>query len=140
MLNYGPEGDLCFIVQRLNRRLSRRIDQALQSLHLTGEQATLLAALDAARSARTKDLSPMLGLDASTISANIKPLLNGGLVSVAVDPVDRRAKRLSLTAAGAGQLEIARSILAELQSKCRSEVSAKTSLEELYRALNAAEG
>lgn len=84
-------------------------DQALQSLHLTGEQATLLAALGAARSARAKDLSHILGLDASTISANIKPLLSRGLVSIVVDPMDRRAKKLSLTAEGADQLEIARS-------------------------------
>lgn len=140
MLNYDMEEDLCFIVQRLNRQLSRRIDQALKSIQLTGEQVTLLAALNAARSARAKDLFGMLGLHASTISANIQPLLNRCLVSVTADPADRRAKTLSLTADGAGQLKTAGSILAELQSKCLPEFSAETSLRELYNALNTAEG
>ncbi len=81
----------------------------------------------------------MLALDASTISAKIKQLLSRGLVSVVADPSDRRVKRLSLTAEGADQLEIARRILAELQSKCRFEVSEKTNLQELFRALNAPE-
>ena len=45
-------------------------------------------------------VSAVLAMDRTTVTANLKPLERRGLVVVAVDPSDRRSRRLSLTAAG----------------------------------------
>lgn len=45
-------------------------------------------------------VSDVLAMDRTTVTANLKPLERRGLVAVAVDPSDRRSRRLSLTPAG----------------------------------------
>jgi len=42
----------------------------------------------------------LLGLDRTTLTGNLKPLERRGLVSMTVDPADRRGRRLALTSAG----------------------------------------
>jgi len=45
-------------------------------------------------------VSRLLAMDRTTVTANLKPLERRGLVAVAVDPDDRRNRRLHLTPAG----------------------------------------
>ena len=45
-------------------------------------------------------VSALLGMDRTTLTANLKPLERRGLVTVAVDATDRRGRRMALTAAG----------------------------------------
>lgn len=110
------EMDLCFVVQRLNRRIARAANQALKDLDLTIEQVTLLSVLGGRSSMRAGQLSEALGLDTSTISINIRPLLKRGLLHAVDDPHDGRARMLSLTVDGTDALQIAYAMLAELQS------------------------
>jgi DNA-binding MarR family transcriptional regulator len=46
------------------------------------------------------DVARLLAMDPTTLSANVKPLERAGLLEVQIDEVDRRARRLALTAAG----------------------------------------
>ena len=39
-------------------------------------------------------------MDRSTVTANVKPLERAGLIAVAVDPADRRGRRIALTDSG----------------------------------------
>ena len=46
------------------------------------------------------DVSSLLAMDRTTLTANLKPLERRGLVKVAVDAGDKRSRRLRLTPAG----------------------------------------
>jgi DNA-binding MarR family transcriptional regulator len=50
------------------------------------------------------DLAPLLAMDRTTLTANLKPLERRGLVEILVDPEDRRGRRLKITDAGRGLL------------------------------------
>lgn len=45
-------------------------------------------------------VAEVLAMDRTTLTAALKPLVRDGLVSVKVDPADRRGRLLSLTAKG----------------------------------------
>jgi DNA-binding MarR family transcriptional regulator len=47
-----------------------------------------------------RDVAALLGLDRTTLTANLKPLERRSLVMVAVDEADKRSRRLYLTGAG----------------------------------------
>jgi DNA-binding MarR family transcriptional regulator len=52
-------------------------------------------------------VSALLGMDRTTLTANLKPLERRGLVAVTVDAADRRGRRMALTAAGRALLAAA---------------------------------
>jgi len=52
-------------------------------------------------------VSGLLAMDRTTLTANLKPLERRGLLKVSVDDADKRSRRLSLTPAGRAQLRLA---------------------------------
>lgn len=82
------DADLCFVVQRANRTISRGADTALRTVGVTAGQTLLMAAIAEAGSPRSADLSLALDLDPSTITANLKPLMAQGLILTSVDVSD----------------------------------------------------
>ncbi|MGL4094294.1 MarR family winged helix-turn-helix transcriptional regulator [Agrobacterium cavarae] len=108
-------GDLCFAVQRINRIISRKADDALRSTGITAEQMLLLAAIGEAGSPRILEVSRTLGLDHSTVVSNLKPLVRKNWVTMCVDVDDRRATRLLLTDNGSARLGVASERLWELE-------------------------
>lgn len=91
---------LCLHVQRAARALARRFDEALRPSGLTSGQFSLLMSLNRPVPPRLGDLVPLLAMDRTTVTANLKPLERRGLVRVRVDEADRRGRRLELTDAG----------------------------------------
>jgi DNA-binding MarR family transcriptional regulator len=91
---------LCLHVQRAARALARRYDEALRPLGLTNGQFSLLMSLNRPEPASIGEVSALLAMDRTTLTANLKPLRRRGLVRVAVDQRDRRGRRLILTASG----------------------------------------
>jgi DNA-binding MarR family transcriptional regulator len=91
---------LCLHVQRAARALARRFDEALRPCGLTSGQYSLLMSLNRPTPPRLGDLVPLLAMDRTTVTANLKPLERRGLVRVSVDEADRRGRRLELTDAG----------------------------------------
>lgn len=91
---------LCLHVQRAARALARRFDAALKPFGLTNGQFSLLIALNRPDGPRISDLVPFLAMDRTTLTAALKVLERRGLVGSAVDPDDRRNRRLALTDAG----------------------------------------
>ena len=45
-------------------------------------------------------IAALLVMDRTTLTSNLKPLEQRGLVEIAIDPADRRVRRLELTSAG----------------------------------------
>lgn len=91
---------LCLHVQRAARVLARRFDEALRPAGLTQGQFSLLMSLNRLAPPGIGELSNLLALDRTTLTANLKPLQRRGLVKVKVDAADKRGRRLILTAAG----------------------------------------
>ena len=91
---------LCLHLQRAARVIARHFDEALRPFGLTNGQFSLLMGLNRPKPPRLTDLVPLLGMDRTTLTAALKPLERKGLVDVAADESDRRARRLVLTLAG----------------------------------------
>ena len=98
---------LCLHVQRAARALARRFDEALKPFGLTHGQFSLLMSLNRPEPAKMTDVSALLAMDRTTLTANLKPLERRELATVQVDKDDKRGRRLILTAAGRALLAAA---------------------------------
>ena len=67
----------------------------------------LLRTLSASGTLRVTDLAVCANLDASTVSRHVAQLHSAGLIERTPDPVDGRAQRVKLSAAGADRIETA---------------------------------
>lgn len=91
---------LCLHVQRAARALARRFDEALRPVGLTNGQFSLLMSLNRPEPAGMGGVANLLAMDRTTLTAALKPLERRGLLTIAADPKDGRARVLSLTDAG----------------------------------------
>ncbi len=98
---------ICLHVQRAARALARRFDEAMRPVGLTNGQFSLLMSLNRPEPARMAEVAEVLAMDRTTLTAALKPLARRGLVTVTVDPEDRRSRRLALTPAGRKRLRAA---------------------------------
>ena len=98
---------LCLHLQRAARSAARLFDEVLRPVGLTNGQFSLLMSLNRPHPPRINDVASLLAMDRTTLTANLKPLQNRGLVTVEVDPADRRGRRLLLTDAGRDTLKAA---------------------------------
>jgi DNA-binding MarR family transcriptional regulator len=91
---------LCLHAQRAARALARRFDQALARFDITNGQFSLLMSLNRPDPPTIGSVAGLLAMDRTTLTANLKPLERRGLLTVSVDPGDRRSRRLALTPTG----------------------------------------
>ncbi len=98
---------LCLAAQRAARALARRFDEALKPVGLTSGQFSLLMSLNRPEPPTIGSVAALLVMDRTTLTANLKPLERQGLLTVTVDPADRRGRRLALTEAGRATLAAA---------------------------------
>ena len=91
---------LCLHAQRAARALARRFDDALRPYGITSGQFSLLNALNRREPMAMGPVAKFLAMDRSTLTANLKPLERQGLISVDAEPVNRRSRKLMLTAEG----------------------------------------
>jgi DNA-binding MarR family transcriptional regulator len=98
---------LCLAAQRAARALARRFDEALKPVGLTSGQFSLLMSLNRPEPPSIGSVAALLAMDRTTLTANLKPLEREGLLTVSVDPADRRGRRLALTEAGRAVLAAA---------------------------------
>lgn len=97
-------GCTCARVRRLARRVTQVYDRALAPTGLRVTQFSLLTML------RTRDAMPIgrlaaaLDMDRTTLTRNLKPLLDAGFVTLDATDADARARVAVLTAAGRRQL------------------------------------
>lgn len=91
---------LCLHVQRAARAIARRYDDVLRPLGLTNGQFSLMMSLNRPEPPTMGQVSAVLAMDRTTLTANLKPLERRGLVEVRIDDTDRRSRRLQLTRTG----------------------------------------
>ena len=130
---------LCLHVQRAARALARRFDLALQPLGLTNGQFSLLMSLNRPKAPGMGSVSELLAMDRTTLTAALKPLERRGLVTVEVDPEDRRGRLLYLTPRGKSLLARAAPVWeqAHVQLEAMLEVGEPDRLRKALRALEA---
>ena len=98
----------CAALRQATRQVTQLYDTALADTGLRVTQYSLLSALSRRGPSTVQELAGELVMDRSTLGHNLRPLERDGLVALGVDATDKRAKRLSLTAAGKQRLNAAR--------------------------------
>lgn len=98
----------CLAIRQAARQITQLYDAALASTDLRVTQYSILAVLDRVGPSTLQDLAAELVMDRSTLGHNLRPLEREGLVELATDREDRRARRLDLTPEGRKKLEVAR--------------------------------
>jgi MarR family transcriptional regulator for hemolysin len=119
---------LPFLVAMIRRRFNLAYSEALRPFRLTTRQYGVLTRLWAmgARGLTLDELAAALYTDQSSLSRVVDRMARTGLIARAVDPADRRALRITLTAKGAALARPIRRIAAHIDRR-------------LTRALDAAE-
>jgi DNA-binding MarR family transcriptional regulator len=87
---------------------SRELLLAGTDTPLPGSAFTLLRYLERFDSLRVSGLAEVVGVHPSTVSTQVRPLIEAGLVRSAPDPGDKRAARLSITTDGIRLCELVR--------------------------------
>ena len=128
---------LCLHAQRAARALARVFDEALRPAGLTNGQFSLMMSLNRPGPARMRDVTAVLGMDRTTLTAALKALERRGFVISGSDPEDRRGRLLSLTLAGREKLADALPIWRETHDTVESRLS---NVDGLRRNLNALAG
>jgi DNA-binding MarR family transcriptional regulator len=117
-------GCTCFKLRSLTRRVTQLYDQALAPSGLTVTQYSLLAHVrrhDGPPS--VSELAQLLFTDRTTLTRNLKPLADAGLVRV-TGGTDARSKAVMVTKKGEDALRAARPLWQEAQARMRARAGA----------------
>ncbi|MFH1806804.1 MAG: MarR family transcriptional regulator [Pseudomonadota bacterium] len=125
----------CFVLERANRVISRRLNGALRPTGLTSRQLVILGTIAEHGPLRQKALAEQLGKDHATVTANLVPLTRRGLVSREEDGSDRRALRVSLTRDGNRLLGQARGLVESFEADLGTHLREEDALGKLCTAL-----
>ena len=94
-----PRGCTNFKLRQLLRRVSQRYDAEMAQAGLKTTQFSLLSSLQTLGPSRPGDLAAAMGMEASTLTCNLKLLVAAGWVAQGAG-ADGRSRRVSLTDAG----------------------------------------
>lgn len=111
----------CATLRRAMRKVTRFYDACLAPAGVGVNQFTLLGYLKHRGPVRMLDLAEMLAMDRATIGHNLKPLERDGLITVVIDPSDRRARLVGISPAGLGKIDQARGLWDMAQQGFESE-------------------
>lgn len=97
---YRLETSAGHLLRRAQQRHQSLFAETAAGLGLTGPQFAALLRLAEAGRATQNQLGRMAAMDSATVQGVVRRLALRGLVRVALDPMDRRARVLSVTAEG----------------------------------------
>ena len=110
---------LCNALRQASRAVSRLYDDELRGVGLRTTQYSLLCHLRRAGEVRQRDLGGLTSLDETTLTRNLRPLIDSGWIATGAGE-DRREKLVRLTAAGAAKLRKAHPAWERAQQRLRS--------------------
>jgi DNA-binding MarR family transcriptional regulator len=110
------EGSSCVLrhITRTSRAVVSLWDRALKPSGLTGNQFHILSVLVASGEMNIKNLSRIVGMDATTVTRAIQPLIREGVLQTKVG-VDARQRILHITARGRKQFQKALPLWEQVQ-------------------------
>lgn len=106
-----------FNLRRATRLVSRRYEEALRPVKLKAGQFSILVALAERPQTPLGLVADGMGMERTTLTRNLRPLLRRGLLTSEPDPNDARVRLLSLTQEGRDLLEKARPLWARAQAE-----------------------
>lgn len=112
-----PLVDTLLDIQRAGRMVTRHLNSRLRCLAMTSGQYQSLAAIDVADPPLMGAVAQSLGMDRTTLTANLKPMERCGMILVEADENDRRARRVYLTQSGRETLAKARPIWKQAEAE-----------------------
>lgn len=107
----------CLRLRKTTRRVTQIYDRILEPAGLSIAQFSLLAQLMEGRGLSIGALAEALVTDPTTLTRNLKPLLDRGLLRVFEDPQDRRRRLIYLTDAGRAAVPIAYPLWRKAQAR-----------------------
>jgi DNA-binding MarR family transcriptional regulator len=110
---------LCNALRQASRAVSRLYDDELRRVGLRTTQYSLLRRLSHAGEVRQRVLGGLTSLDETTLTRNLRPLIDAGWVAISPGE-DRREKLVRLTGDGAAKLREARPAWERAQERLRS--------------------
>ena len=106
----------CFALRKAARAVTQMYDQALKPSGLRATQLSLLFTAERAGAVSTGELAEQLVMDRTTLTRNLKPLLDRGLLKRVVG-ADRRRRPIAITAKGRAALARALPYWREAQAR-----------------------
>jgi DNA-binding MarR family transcriptional regulator len=100
----APRGCTNFKLRQLTRRVSQQCEPFFSETGLKTTQYSLLSHIDQLGPLRPGELARRMGLDASTLTRNLQPLLAGGWVQL-LPGEDARSRQVLVTPAGRAKRE-----------------------------------
>ena len=94
-----PHGCSNFKLRQLTRKVSQHYDLQLSKIGLKTTQYSLLSHVLKLGPIRPGDLAQAMSMDASTLTRNLKPLVDAGWITV-VTGSDARSRSVAITEAG----------------------------------------
>jgi DNA-binding MarR family transcriptional regulator len=116
---------LCNALRQASRAVSRLYDDELRGAGLRTTQYSLMRVLSHLGEVRQRDLGSLTSLDETTLTRNLRPLIDSGWVAVGAGE-DRREKLVRLTQAGVAKLKRALPAWERAQERLRSRLPGET--------------
>jgi DNA-binding MarR family transcriptional regulator len=102
-----PQGCTSFKIRQLTRQVSQHYDAELAKAGLKATQYSLLTHAQKLGPIRPGELAQAMRMDASTLSRNLKPLVDAGWLCIQAGS-DERSRSVAITASGRVKLDEAR--------------------------------
>jgi DNA-binding MarR family transcriptional regulator len=125
----------CLRLRKATRRVTQIYDQMLEPAGLTIAQFSLLARLMPEKGLSMGELAEALVTDPTTLTRNIKPLVERGLLQIFNDAEDRRRRMVALTQEGRAIIPIAYPLWRKAQAELASLLGA-SEIARLNKALD----
>ncbi len=125
----------CANLRRATRLVTQAYDAALRPVGLRATQFTMLAVLGKRGQMRQSDFADVLGMDGTTLTRNLQPLLKKDWIRIDRDE-DQRVRLISLTEPGRALLDTAVPLWREVQGQFQTGLG-KTQMTALLSTLSA---
>lgn len=113
---------MCNVLRQASRAVTRLYDEELRTVGIRVTQYSLLRAIARLGEVQQGELGTVAHLDQTTITRNIRPLVDAGWVAVSKGQ-DQREKRIAITKKGKAMLAKARPCWERAQSRTKALVS-----------------
>ncbi len=128
------KGCTCFRLRRTARRMTQVYDRHLAQVELTLTQYSLLANLVRREPPSVHALAALMGMDRTTVTRNLKPLLARGLLTLEAG-ADRRSRQVAVSPAGQALWERAKPLWRAAQTEIESRLGREDTAD-LHRLLD----
>jgi MarR family transcriptional regulator, organic hydroperoxide resistance regulator len=132
--NKNTQGCACGNLRKTTRTITQFYDKMLKSTGLKSTQCLLLLDISKNENISVTSLGSILLMDQSTVTRNIKLLIESGHIDIKKEVQDSRKKCITITNKGLKTLKMAIPIFAKAQKKIEDGIG-KERIEELLKTL-----